>query len=282
MKYRITDITNFVEACACSTIVEAARKLEISQPALSESLKRLELDLGFVVFYRSRLGIQLTPSGKVFLTKAQILMQSIDNLEITNDKENIFGGRTITIGCHATVAQYSIPKALAYLKKKAPDYKIELRHDLSRNIQTEIQRGNIDIGIIINPVEVPDLVIQKLAIDEVGVWEAGAKDSNLKFDTIICNLNLFQTQSILKKWKNKPIRIISTDSLELICKLVDGKIGYGILPERAVKISGFNLKNIKTLPNFKDEISLVYRPEFGKSPSEKITIVALKEAIGLY
>ncbi|MDD4975910.1 MAG: LysR family transcriptional regulator [Bacteriovorax sp.] len=276
MKYRITDITNFVEACTCSTIVEAARKLEISQPALSESLKRLEKDLGYVVFYRSRLGIQLTASGKVFLNKAQILVQSIDNLEITNDKENVFGGRTITIGCHSTVAQYSIPKALSYLKKKAPDYKIELRHDLSRNIQTEIQRGNIDIGIIINPIEVPDLIIQKLAIDEVGVWAAR---SIKEFDTIICNLNLFQTQSILKKWKNKPPKIISTDSLELICKLVDEKIGYGILPERAVWLSGLNLKNLKSLPSFKDEICLVYRPEFGKSPFEKITITALKDAI---
>lgn len=279
MKYRITDITNFVETSTCSTIVEAARKLEISQPALSESLKRLELDLGFIVFYRSRSGIQLTSSGKVFLAKAQSLMQSIDNLEITNDKENVFGGRTITIGCHTTVAQYSIPKALSYLKKKAPDYKVELRHDLSRNIQSEIQRGNIDIGIIINPVEVPDLVIQKLAIDTVGVWGPGTKEYKVEFDTIICNLNLFQTQSILKKWKNKPPKIISTDSLELICKLVDEKIGYGILPERAVALTGFNLKNFTSLPSFKDEICLVYRPEFGKSLFEKITISALKDAI---
>lgn len=279
MRYRITDITNFVEACTCTTIMEAARKLEISQPALSESLKRLEMDLGFVVFYRSRLGILLTPSGKVFLTKAQILMQCIDDLEITNDNGNIFGGRTITLGCHPTVAQYSIPKALSYLKKKAPDYKIELRHDLSRNIQSEIQRGSIDIGIIVNPVEVPDLVIQKLAFDEVYVWSAAGAT---EFDTIICNLNLFQTQSILKKWKNKPPKIISTDSLELICKLVEEKIGYGIIPERAVWLSGLKLKNLKFLPSFKDEICLVYRPEFGKSLFEKLTIAALKEAINQF
>lgn len=276
MKYRMNDIINFVETSSCSTIIQSAKKLEISQPALSESLKRLENDLGYTLFYRSRSGIQLTPSGKVFLGKAQKALQSFNELDISASTENIFGGRTITIGCHPTVAQYSIPKALSYLKAKAPDYKIELRHDLSRNIQAEIQRGHIDIGIVINPAEVPDLVIRKLAIDTVGVWTAKAADD---FDTVICNLNLFQTQSILKKWKNKPEKVISTDSLELICRLVEEKVGLGILPERAIKLSGFNLKQCVSLPVYKDEICLVYRPEFGESPAEKITAEALKKSV---
>jgi DNA-binding transcriptional LysR family regulator len=276
MMYRITDITNFIAASSCATIIQAAKKLEISQPALSESLKRLEKDLGYILFYRSRSGIQLTPTGKIFLLKALKLAQAINHLDILSDDENIFSGRTITIGCHPTVAQYSIPKALAYLKTNAADYKIELRHDLSRNIQAEIQRGHIDIGVVINPTEVPDLVIQKLAVDTVGVWTSKTSED---FDTIICNLDLFQTQSILKKWKNKPGKIISTDSLELICRLVDEKVGYGIIPERAVILSGFALKNIKSLPSFKDEICLLYRPEFGKDKSEKMTIAALKKAI---
>jgi DNA-binding transcriptional LysR family regulator len=276
MKYRISDITNFVETSSCTTIIQGAKKLEISQPALSESLKRLETDLGFLLFYRSRSGIQLTPGGKVFLVKAQKAIQSLNELDIHQDKENIFAGRTITVGCHPTVAQYSIPKALAYLKAKAPDYKIDLRHDLSRNIQAEIQRGHIDIGIVINPTEVPDLVIQHLATDVVGVWSAkGGED----YDTIICNQNLFQTQSILKKWKDKPKKIINTDSLELICRLADEKIGYAILPARAVQLTGATLKQHSHLPVFKDEISLVYRPEFGKAPAEKITAEALKKAI---
>src|SRR5207253_10204758 len=102
------------------------------------------------------------------------------------------------------------------------------------NIQAEIQRGHIDIGVVINPVEVPDLVIQKLSVDTVGVWSAKIKED---FDTVICNLNLFQTQSILKKWKNKPLKVVSTESLELICRLANVEIGYGIVPERAVQLS---------------------------------------------
>jgi DNA-binding transcriptional LysR family regulator len=276
MKFRLTDINNFIETSSCSTISQAAQKLEISQPALSESLKRLEEDLGYDVFYRSRSGIQLTPSGKIFLARAQTLRRAYDSLDVSPSPDHVFGGRTITIGCHSTVAQYSLPKALAYLKEKAPDYKVDIKHDLSRHIQGEIQSGRIDVGIVINPVEVPDVVIQKLTFDTVGVW---SPKSLPKTDTIVCNPNLFQTQSILKRWKDKPNKVISTESLELICSLVNEGIGWGIIPGRAVSLSGFKLKPHEDLPSYKDEICLVYRPEFGKIPAEKLTLEALKKAI---
>ncbi len=275
MKYRIRDILNFVESASCRTLMEAAQKLEISQPALSESILRLEADALTILFYRSRSGIQLTPSGKDFLMKAQKVCQSLEELNL-NQELNIFSHTKIVIGCHSTVGQYSLPKALSYIKQKAPLYKIELKHDLSRNIQNEVQKGHIDIGIVINAVEVPDLVIQKLSLDEVTVWVANKSE---KLDTVICNTQMFQVQSILKKWKIKPEKIINTDSLELICHLVDENIGYGIIPERAVILSGKNLKKVKEAPIYKDEISLVYRPEFGKTAAEKLVIESLKKSI---
>ena len=73
MKFRFNDIQNFLAASTCKTINQAAHKLEISQPALSESLKRLEQDVGYILFYRSRSGIELTPSGRSFLPIAQSL-----------------------------------------------------------------------------------------------------------------------------------------------------------------------------------------------------------------
>lgn len=260
----------------CATIVQAAQKLEISQPALSESLKRLEEDLGEVVFYRSRSGIQLTPSGKLFLTKAQTLMNAYSDLDINMNSDQIFSGQTITIGCHATVAQYTLPRSLKYIKNFTSDFKIELVHDLSRNIQSDIQKGRLDIGVVINAVEVPDLVIQKLSTDIVGVWTA--TNTKKEHDTIICHQDLFQTQSILKKWKSKPHKMINTDSLELICRLTQEGLGYGIIPTKAVELVSHKLQFMGQLPSFKDEISIIYRPEFGKNPAEKLVIKALKES----
>lgn len=197
MKYRMTDIENFVTTSNARTMMEAARGLEISQPALSESIKRLESDLGTILFYRSRSGIELTPDGRNFLTKARHLLQAVQDLEPSDDRNVVFGSRSITIGAHATVASYCLPRALGLLKKQAPDYKLSLKHDLSRNIQREVQHGRIDVGIVINPVRVPDLVISTIGDDTIAIWSA--KDVK-ETDTLICNPDLFQSQSILKRW----------------------------------------------------------------------------------
>lgn len=276
MKYRFNDIQNFLATATCKTINQAAHKLEISQPALSESLKRLEQDLGQLLFYRSRLGVELTPSGKAFLPKAHNLIKAYNELNLPDGNQQLFGDRVISIGCHPIIGQYFIPKPLAYIKTVAPDFKIELRHDISRKIQEAVQTGQIDLAIVANPVDVPGLVITRIDTDIVGVWSASKSSGDL--DTIVCNLDLFQTHSILNKWKNKPNRLISTDSLELICRLVNMDIGYGILPGRAAELSGLKLHLHKSWPIFRDIICIIHRPEFGGNAAERLLIDAICNA----
>jgi DNA-binding transcriptional LysR family regulator len=166
-----------------------------------------------------------------------------------------------------------LPRFFGELHKIAPDYQIELVHDLSRNIQLKVQKGELDVGLVINPVRVPDLVIKTLAKDVVKVWGL-KKDQNT--ETLICDPDLFQTQSILKKWKKSPARMISTSHLDLIARLVYEGVGWGILPERVVELSGLKIHSISNLPSFEDELCLVHRPEFGKLEFEKMTLNILK------
>lgn len=66
--------------------------------------------------------------------------------------------------------------------------------------------------------------------------------------------------------------------MELISRLTHEKIGYGIIPARAIDLYGYSLKAQFSLPSYKDDICLVYRPEFGKIAAEKMTIEAIKKA----
>lgn len=276
MKYRITDLKNFTEIAGNRTMREGAVKLGITQPALSESIKRLEEDLGEVLFYRSRSGIALTPGGQKVLKKAQEIIRALDSLTL-DDIQN--DSRLITIGCHSTIASYFLPKAFRLIQKENPWYQVRLHHDLSRNIQLAVQQGQIDIGIVVNAVPVPDLIIKPLAKDEVCIWHSDRHGKN-NFDKIFCNLSLFQTQTILRKWKEKPTNLVDTDSLELIARFVNDGLGYGIIPERMVNLLGLkSCKKLVKAPTFHDVISLVYRPEFGKQIVEKRIVENLKLSV---
>jgi hypothetical protein len=58
----------------------------------------------------------------------------------------------------------------------------------------------------------------------------------------------------------------------LTIRLVEKGIGYGIIPERAVNLSGAKLIKSKHLPTYEDVIGIIYRPEFGKNLFEKEVI----------
>ena len=189
----------------------------------------------------------------------------------------------VTIGCHPVVASYSLPAALKSLSRTAPDYRIDLKHDLSRSVLLEIQQGRVDIGLVVNATPTPDLIVRKIASDDVCVWTSPrasvSSQTSAKHDRIFCDPSLMQTQSILRKWKKAPTVQIATSSLELIVRLTAEGLGYGILPARAVKLVGAKLQVEPHLPSYRDTISLVYRPEFGKNKIERRVIEALTASL---
>ena len=267
---RLNDINNFIEVSSASSFSMAARKLEVTQPALSESIKRLEKDLQVKLFYRAKAGISLTPEGKRSLEKAK----NIQNLlySLGEQKEEF---SPVTLGCHPAIGSFFLPKFFRLMDQAAPGHKIQLKHDLSRNIQADIQTGTIDIGIVVNPLKNPDLVIKPFAHDNVRVWKAKNKKAQEK---IIADTDLFQVQSILKSWKKTPTNIIHTSSFDLIGRMVNEGCGYGIIPERAVKLLKLNLTTVPGSPVFKDTFNIVYRPEFGKSDYETRVIRLVLES----
>lgn len=267
---RINDLKNFIEISNFKSLKQTATKLEITQPALSDSLKRLETDLGCLLFYRTKNGVSLTPAGRKLLEKSKIIWNSINELQAKNELIT-----NVTLGCHSVVGSYFLPNMLNSIGELHPNNKIQLKHGLSREIQEEIQQGTIDVGVVVNAIQNPDLVIRNIAQDNVCIWRS--KKLTPK-DQLICDPGLFQSSSLIKKWKNCPLKLLPSSSLELIGRLTESGVGYGILPERVVKIFNFNLVKVPNSPSYKDEFSIVHRPEFGKSKFEKDIITEIKSS----
>ena len=273
-KIRISDLKNFVLISKFKTLSQAALSIGVTQPSLSESIIRLESDLGYKIFFRTRSGVTLTPEGKAALERAKIALSAFEQVAYP-DSEGLAGRhRTIIFGCHPVVGSYVLPIALTELSQSAPELQIKIEHGLSRNIQSQVQTGQIDLAVVVNPSASLDLVIKKKQKDVFGVW----KPKHRQFDPsrLILDPTLFQTQSILRRWRDAPLRIIETSSLDLIARLVSNGIGFGILPQRLVRLLGLPLTLVEEFPKSIDEIAILHRPEFGRLGYEKKCILALE------
>lgn len=264
------ELIYFVELTNTLNFSRASERIGISQPSLSTAIKRLEHAIGTDLFIRGKNGVLLTQAGKRLLSHAKQLLQLWETVRSESLASHYEVQGCISLGCHPSVALYSLHEFLPELYLKFPKLEIQLKHDLSRKILENIINLTVDIGIVVNPIKHPDLIIHKLYDDKVTFWQsASIKNANLAIHSgegvIICDPELIQTQALLKQLHKEGMRykrIIPTSSLEVVARLSAHGAGIGILPASVVFSSySSQLKPIAKMPTYHDEICLAYRPE---------------------
>ena len=278
------DIRYFLEVSQTLNISRASERLGITQPSLSLAVQRLETALGSKLLVRTKGGVQLTPQGQKFTNHARGLLQDWESIrsEALNLQTEVTG--QYTIGCHPSVAMYTLPFFLPKLLEKHPGLQVSLKHDLSRKITEDVISFKLDFGIVVNPVQHPDLVIQKLLSDEVTFWTSNqpSKNQDLNSDqaVLIADPELLQSQTLMKKAERQGLkfaRSIGSSNLEVITSLVASKAGIAILPQRvATRVKTYKLKKVETKMVFADSICLVYRADMQKTEAAKTIIKEIR------
>lgn len=270
------DLKYFQKVAQTGSLRKAALTLNISQPSLSYTVKKLEDKLGVALLRRTQKGVVLTKQGEIFLGKVEQFLWQWEDLtcEVTSETNRL--GWQMTIGCHPSVAKYTLPKFLPEFLKNYPKLKVKLVHGLSREITNQVVDGVVDLGLVINPVSQPDLIIKKLATDIVTLWES---QNNVNKDVLIFDPALAQCQWILRQLEKHKIqfnRYVESCNLEVISKLVTSGAGVGILPSRTVEKKNI----IRFLPSelfFKDVLCAVFKQEFKKKLVGRELITTLDE-----
>ncbi len=274
-----TDLKYFIEIVNTLHVSRAAERLGVTQPTLSHCLKRLEEEIGFELFLRSKKGLTLTAAGLRLSEQANELVAKWDDLlRVTqNEVESVSG--MIRFGCHSAVAQYTLSKFMGAFLKKYPDIKIQFAHGLSRHMTEDVISGKLDIAFAVNPVAHPDLIIKEVTSDRVTLWKSRQCVNN---EVLMIEPSLLQTQDILRKLAKKGFvfkRVIESPSLEVIAQLVNSAVGCGIVPEKVMKaISDGSVIALKDAPEFSDRICLIYKHEFRRLKKGHALVAAILES----
>ncbi len=282
-----SDIFYFLEVAGTLNISRAAERLGITQPSLSIAIQRLEHNIGAPLLIRNRSGVKLTKVGQRLSIHAKGLMIEWDRLrtDALRQQEDMVG--RFSIGCHPSIAIYGVVDVLADLFRKYPGVDISLVHDpLSRKITEEVISFKIDIGVVINPVSHPELVIKQIGRDDVGLWVADDKNplQNPSSGQAVLAYapELSQSDFLLRKFAKQGIkfaRTVTTTNLEVLSAIVASGAAAGILPGRvARRVTSPKLKLYrKDFPSFSDRICLVYRADNMTGKAGKVIMKAIED-----
>ena len=128
------------------SLTAAADTLNVSQPALSTALTRIEEHLGHPLFLRRRgASLVLTPQGREFAARAQKLLDQAAVLETPNMTTP--GVQRLSLGCFADLAPFLLAPALKILRTTLPDVQIDFHADRFDKLISALTKSEIDLAL---------------------------------------------------------------------------------------------------------------------------------------
>ncbi|SPU53361.1 LysR family transcriptional regulator [Bordetella trematum] len=176
-------LRHFLAVVEHGSVSRAADHLGLAQPALSQSLKRMEQALGVRLFERSRQGARATPAALAILEDVRVSVARID--AAADRAREIASGSAgqLVIGLVSSALFDTLPRALRALRKSAPGVRVVL-HEMSNAEQAQaLENGTIDLGLMHTPVAIRGPMRERLLVrerllaavpDEFEVGEDGA------------------------------------------------------------------------------------------------------------
>lgn len=156
----------FYQVCSAKSISRAASNIHISQPALSQQLKKLEDCLECELLTRSNKGVELTELGTVVLKYADGITNNyrkmLENLSNVDKYNNM-----IKIEACLPVDAYVLPNTLYRIKKKYPHHNYELNSNFSDAIKQDVLNNSCDIGFVCGKPKDSSLASFKIGSDKL-------------------------------------------------------------------------------------------------------------------
>ena len=223
----------------------AAAKSFVSQPALSLGIKKIENELGVLIFERNRMGISLTTVGEKIVNQAQIVLEEVDKIKAISAAERNTQQVEVKIGSIYSIAPYLLPSIIPLVKNSSPEIILEAEEDITTNLIKKLEEGSIDAAIIALPFVVPGIETQplydepfKVLIPTKHPWnnkqKINAKELKNEKILLLDNTHCFsmQVREACPGISDKA-EVQAGTSLETIRNMVASNLGISILPQSA-------------------------------------------------
>lgn len=257
---------------------QAAKACFVTQPTLSMQLHKLEEELGFKLFDRSKQPVLPTEQGVKVIEQARRIIAERDLLlEMTQHTKDEVSGH-LRIGIIPTLAPYLLPLFVNSFVKKFPLVKLHVTELTTDNLVQKIKEGSVDAGILVTPLQDNTVLEEPLFYEEMVAYVSKA-NSVFKKNYVLpgdidpnklwlleeghCFRSQIANLCALKRKSDQGTNFeYEAGSLETLRRMVDLYDGITVLPELA--LSGMSSKQKDQVKQFRQpapvrEVSMVVR-----------------------
>lgn len=258
----------------------AADNCFVTQPTLSMQIKKLESDLGILLFDRRKQPVVPTQAGEKIIEQARILLRQREKIMdiISEEKKSIEG--KIRIGIIPSLAPYLLPLFIGDFTQHNPLLEVEVQELITVEIEEQLLKDQLDIGILVTPLKNSKIKELPLFYEDILVYpnenhpfseRESIRTTEISLpDVWLLNQGHCFSHQVLNlcQWKEKTSNLpfhYQSGSLETLKNLVDKEGSFTLLPALAVDDT---IKN--RVVCFEDitplrEVSLVYASGFSKT-----------------
>ncbi len=151
------------------SLTRAARKLHLSQPAVSGQVKMMESVYNLCFFERTNQGVELTAAGELAYRYAKRLLHIHDDMKQSLEAMSRSQPCHLTVGASTVVGGYPLPCSIYVFKEHHPQANIKLDVANSATILEKVRTASFDLAIIEGPVNDGDIVVKPCADDEMAL-----------------------------------------------------------------------------------------------------------------
>ena len=168
MEFRQLEL--FLTAAQHGSLRAAAEAIDISQPALTKSVQRLEAALGVKLFERHARGVRLTLFGEALMLHAESLQAELRHTAATMRALRSTASGLVRLGAGPSMASTLLPRVTEALMMTGQAIRLHVQSGLNDSLLTALQNGELDFAITTMPKStISGLVHQRLFTDQVVV-----------------------------------------------------------------------------------------------------------------
>lgn len=250
----------FITAAELQSLTETAKKLYVSQPAISHAIKKLEEELGVRLFIRNkRSTLTLTEAGKDILALAYKMADLENRLYQRAYEENHMTGGILRVATVPLGASLVMARVLPIFKKQFPDVKVEMLEGTPLEVKDMVLNYQVDLGISTSPYM--GLEHRLLMMDRmISINRDGAVCIDLKGNNNSLVLCRVAYNSILEQLAGQDIDLSHSTVMEAAStqiNMVEEGNGTGIISELMLSTIPNQLVRGTVQPTMEIEISLI-------------------------